>query len=70
MVKSPMLSRAGPQIRLGSPKVNRRAANNIFLSGNLRDEEQIVCEMKVLLTIAYIQYTILYTIYNIIYNIQ
>ena len=31
---------------------------NIFLSGNLRNREIIVCEMKVLFTIGYIQYTI------------
>ena len=35
-----------------------RAAKNIFLSVNLGNWEKIVCEMKVLFTIAYIQYTI------------
>ena len=35
-----------------------RAAKDIFLSGNLGNGEKIVCEMKVLFTIAYIQYTI------------
>ena len=34
------------------------AANNILLSGNLANGEKIVCEMKVLFAIAYIQYTI------------
>ena len=35
-----------------------RAAQNIFLSGNLGNREKIVCKMKVLFTIAYIQSTI------------
>ena len=39
-------------------EITVRAAKNIFLSGNLGNGEKIVCEMKVLFTIAYIQYTI------------
>ena len=35
-----------------------RAATNIFLSGNLGNEEKIACEIKVLFTIDHIQYTI------------
>ena len=35
-----------------------RAAKHIFLSGNLGNGEKIVCEMKVLFTIACMQYTI------------
>ena len=38
--------------------ISNRAAKNVFLSGNLGTWEKIVCEMKVLFTIAYIQYTI------------
>ena len=41
----------------------RRAAKNIFLSGNLGNTETIVCEMKVLFSIAYIQYKIGLQIY-------
>ena len=35
-----------------------RAATYVFLSGNLGNGEKTVCEMKVLFTIAYIQYII------------
>ena len=35
-----------------------RAAKNIFLSGNVGNGDKIVCDMKVLFTIACIQYTI------------
>ena len=31
-----------------------RAASNVFLSGNLRNEETIVCDINILFTIAYI----------------
>ena len=43
-------------LKLSSNQI--RAAKNIFHSGSLGNEEKIVCEMKVLFTIAYIRYTI------------
>ena len=40
-----------------------QSCKNIFFLGNLGDGEEIVCEMKVLFIIAYMQYTIGLQIY-------
>ena len=40
-----------------------QGCKNIFLSGNVGNGEKITCEMKVLFTIGYIQYTIVLHIY-------
>ena len=47
-----------------------RAATNIFLSGNLERGGKIVCEMKVLFKIAYIQYTIGLQLYLLKWSID
>ena len=47
-----------------------RAAKNMFLSENLWNGEEIVCNMKVLFTIAYIQYTIGLQLYLLKFSID